>query len=575
MKNLRGLKIALLASTIGFSSISVAMAQLPADLQDSSLGQAGAGRVEERFQTPEMPERVMPSIEVRDIVLQDIPEGAENLCFQLDNLNIEGANTYSAGELQSEYNQYLGQEICLNDLYTIAGTLTNKYRNDGYILTQVIVPPQTIENNQASLRVIEGYLDQVNVEGDLPESSMKLIREYGSMIRTGGALNARDLERYLLLINDLPGITARSVLSPSTSATGAADLNIVVTRKAYDAYLAADNFGSRYLGPLQLTGAVTFNSPFGYNEALTLQSVVVPNPGGAELGYAFIGYDKALNKYGTKVSLGASYTATDPGYTLKEFDVEGRSKFLQAKLVQSVVRSRAQNLQIHGGFDWRNVTSSNILEPTREDTIFAFRTGLRYEALDTFLRAGANSFNVEFSQGLKTFGANEKNDPFMTRTEGDPQFSKLNAEIQRIQNVYDSVNLLVRVKGQIANNALLSSEEFGIGGMDIGRAYDPSEIIGDEGVSGKLELQWNQPYQFQNISNYQLYSFYDIGKVWNIDATTSDGKDDSLASAGFGARIDFTPQTQGGIGVAFPLTRDVETQDDKGKRIYLNISHRF
>lgn len=574
-RSAHGLCALLLATTISTTALSSAFAQVPAAITDSAVGQAGAGRIDEQLQPPVAPPRVMPSIEVRNIILQDVPEGAENLCFQLDNLVIEGAETYSPAQMQAEYNQYLGREVCLNDLYTIAATLTNKYRNDGYILTQVIVPPQTIENNQASLRIIEGYLDQVNVEGNLSDTSMALIRDYASMVKTGRALNARDLERYLLLINDLPGVSARSVLSPSQSQTGAADLNIVVNRKPFDAYVGANNFGSRYLGPLQLTGLVTFNSPFGYNEALTLQGVVAPNPGGAELGYAYIGYDKAINKYGTKLTLAASYTATDPGYTLKEFDVEGRAKFLEAKLSHSVVRTRSQNLQIHGGFDWRNVTSTNILEPTREDTIFAFRTGLRYDSLDSFLRAGANSIEIEFSQGLKTFGANEKGDPFMTRTEGDPQFSKLTAGVQRLQNVYNNINLLAKVEGQIANNALLSSEEFGIGGMNIGRAYDPSEIIGDEGVAGKLELQWNQPYHIDLFTNYQLYSFYDIGKVWNIDATTSDGKDDSLASAGFGARFDFTPQTQGGLAVAFPLTREVETQGDKDKRIYLSISHRF
>lgn len=570
-----GLRVLLLATTVSVICGGHALAQVPANISEEAVGAAGAGRVEEQLRAPEAVPSVMPGIEVRDIVLQDVPEGAENLCFQLDNLVIEGANTYSSAQMSAEYNEYIGREICLNDLYTIATRLTNKYRNDGYILTQVVVPPQTIENNQASLRVIEGYLDQVNVEGNLPETSMKLIRDYASMIRTGRALNSSDLERYLLLINDLPGISARSVLSPSQTQTGAADLNIVVERKAFDAYLGADNFGSRYLGPLQLTGLVTFNSPLGYNEAITLQAVAAPNPGGTELGYAYIGYDKALNKYGTKISVGASYTATEPGYTLKEFEVEGRSKFVHAKLIQSVIRSRNQNLQLHAGFDWRNVTSSNILEPTREDTIFAFRTGARYDVLDTLWRPAANSIAFEFSQGLKTFGANEKGDPFMTRTNGDPQFSKLTAEMQRIQNVYDGVNVLAKIEGQIANNALLSSEEFGVGGMNIGRGYDPSEVIGDEGVAGKLEVQWNPSYNLDWFTNYQLYSFYDIGRVWNIDATTSDGKRDSVASAGIGARFDFSESTQGGIALAIPLTREIETRNDSNKRIYLNISHRF
>ena len=114
-----------------------------------------------------------------------------------------------------------------------------------------------------------------------------------------------------------------------------------------------------------------------------------------------------------------------------------------------------------------------------------------------------------------------------------------------------------------------------IGGIGIGRGYDPSEIVGDDGVAGKLELQWNQPYPVDFLEDYQLFGFYDIGRVWNSKETISAQKSDSLASTGFGVRADFPQDTKAGIAFAFPMTKDVDTRGDQQPRVYLNLNKSF
>ena len=70
----------------------------------------------------------------------------------------------------------------------------------------------------------------------------------------------------------------------------------------------------------------------------------------------------------------------------------------------------------------------------------------------------------------------------MSRPSSDPTFFKMEAEIQRLQRVFSELNVLFGVKGQWANNALSSTEEFSVGGMNYGRGFDSSEIIGDDGI---------------------------------------------------------------------------------------------
>ncbi|HEY8189119.1 MAG TPA: POTRA domain-containing protein, partial [Micavibrio sp.] len=383
-----------------------ASAQVP----DAQSGIASPSRVEEQIKAPELRRSVSPAVDVRELAIEGAPAGAEKITFVLNDLHIEGATVYTPEQLSRLYADRIGQTISLADLYGIAAQMTRAYRNDGYVLTQVVVPPQTIEGGTARLRVVEGYIDHVNVrleQGAHPETeqAMNLIRSYAARITTGGALNVRDLERYMLLINDLPGVTVRGVLSPSKTQTGAADLDILVQRDPFDALVGIDNYGTRFLGPVQMTGAASFNSMLGNNERITGQAVIAPDPGnGIELGYLALGYAQPLLPNGLKLELTGNYTATNPGFTLDEFDVRGYSRFLSASLSYPFIRSRATSLYTNVTFDFRNVTTSNNIEDTRKDRIRALRMGARLEHLDTIFGAGLNVFDVEIAQGLDLLG---------------------------------------------------------------------------------------------------------------------------------------------------------------------------
>lgn len=543
---------------------------------DAATSQADPGRVQDQLlESTQVPE-VSPKVEVRDVVLQDVPPNADEIVFTLNAIQFEGIGVYSESDIQDVYGHKLGTDVTLAEVYGIASKLTNKYRNDGYILTQVIVPPQTIDGGVVTLRAVEGFVDQISVSGEEEPYARSLIESYAAQIRGDGALNAANLEKFLLLINDLPGVNARSILRPSQTQVGASDLQIIVDRDPYDAFIGLDNHGSRFLGPWQVTAGAAFNSYFGNNERITIQFASAPEDG--ELYFFSAGYEQPIGPYGTTIRALASHSNTDPGFDLQQFNVKGQSDFASIRVEHPFIRSREQSLYTYGSFDWRDTDSSNILEPAREDRIRALRVGSTYEFLDNLYSVGINTVNVEFSQGLNIFGASREGDVNLSRPSGDPMFFKATAEFQRLQRITGMVNLFVAARGQLANNALLSSEEFGVGGIQYGRGYDPSEIIGDDGYAAKVELQINEPYEFDSLDNFQLFGFYDFGKVYNDDSTSGDD-DDSIASTGFGARAEilpeYIPNTEGELLVAIPLTRDVETQRDRGARILFSVNKNF
>lgn len=484
-----------------------------------------------------------------------------------------------AGELESLYADKIGKTISLADVYGIAADMTRQYRNDGFILTQVVVPPQTIEGGTVKLQVVEGYIDQVDVrgEGDHIDDAVLLARGYATLVRADTtALNVRQLERALLMINDIPGVRARSVLSPSQTTPGAADLLVIVQRDTFNGQVSLDNYGSRYLGPVQLGATAAFNGLLGWNERISAQLAYAPNDDFQdELSFIGLGYDMSLGTMGTMLNTSASFTNTEPGYNLKRFDVDGVSHFFSVGLSHPFVRSRNFNITGRALLDWRNVDTDNNIEPDRKDHIRAARVGGRLEFIDNLLGVGYNVLDLELAHGLNVLGSTDRRDTNVSRPGADWDFFKLESEFQRLQRVTSQVNILFAMKGQISDEALWSSEEFGVGGVSYGRAYDPSEIVGDDGIAGKIEVQWNQPAKLSVLDNYQLFGFYDAGVVWDKDATSIKLKREELTSAGFGVRADFTSATQAGAFIAWPLNRDIETQRDDDPRVYMNVSHKF
>lgn len=542
-------------------------------------GSADPGRAGRNLQERIAPPRAAPDIQVKGMGLARPPANADTISLTLTEIRFEGVTIYKESDLRALYQKSLGQEISLADIYAIAAELTAKYRNDGYILTQVVVPPQTIEDGIVNLRVVEGRIDDIRVTGDSSEkeSELSLVRRYASHIKDSGRpLNVRDLERALLLINDLPGVHARSVVSPSRTRTGAADLVITVERDPYDAFLGVDNYGSRYLGRWGANAGGDLNSTiFNANERISGQIVYVPHGPltDHELAYVSGSYWMPVGSMGTSLEAFYSYTDTEPGLDLREFEVEGRSHYLSVTLEHPFIRTRGLSLKGRALLDGRSVENENNIPDTRKDTIRAFRAGGRLDFGDTLLSGGLNSIDAEIAKGLDILGASNSHDASLSRPDGDPQFVKLEVEAYRLQRLTNQVNILLGAKGQLSNAAQLSSEEFGVGGSSFGRGYDPSEIVGDDGIAGKIELQWNPPWQTEWMNGSQVFGFWDGGQVWNDDSTTS--KTESLASTGVGVRAHLISDIQTELFVALPLTRQIEAERDDDPRLFLSVSKRF
>ena len=518
------------------------------------------GRLREQFDVPAVPASGVQMPEFKGGLHDVAPQALRAIRVTLHKIVVEGATVFTPEQLSMVTRPYLGREISGSDIFALAQKLTVHYRNAGYFLSLVVVPPQSLGDTTLTLRVIEGYINQVHFEGD-PRVLARLA-EIGDKIRASRPLQAQVLERYLLIANDLPGMQLRSVLSPSQT-VGAADLTLIASVKDVDGFASYDNYGSRYLGPNQTTLGVSFNQLFGGNDQLRLLGV---GTGGTEMSYVQLGYSRVLDDEGVNVGLTLSQARTQPGDSLRAFDIRGRSDAMSLSLAVPVKRTRNESLFARLSYDNADIDTDILGSRTTEDRIRAVRAGLSWQLLDRL--DGQNTLDVDLSQGL---GGTTATDLLKSRVGADGGFSKLTFEYTRFQPWSARWGVGLGLAGQwTQSQPLLSSEQFALGGRRYGRAYEAAELVGDRGMALRLEPRYSGVTTDPWLRSYHLLAFYDIGEVSKVGAHAPGTPiSQSLASAGLGARLFFAGHVTVQMEAAWPLTKELASAPQDGKAVRL------
>lgn len=527
------------------------------------------GQIERQFQKEPEPRAKPGAITIPDSV-QKPPPNAQTIRFVLKHLTVDGVSVYSGQYVQSLYAELLGREVALADIYRVADTLTARYRNDGYILSQVIVPAQAIEGGVVRLQVLEGYVANVRFEGGDDALRHRAVA-YTDKIKASRPLAAAILERYLLLLNDLPGVTARATLIPAKTERGASDLVVQLTERMVGGGLSLDNRGSRALGPGRLSGDLEIYSMLGRGARTGFKYVTAGN---GELNFLSLSHDQLVGTEGGKLGFTASFARSRPAeLAIIPLNLETKSNTVALAYSHPLLRSRTENLYLRGTFSAHNGETTIFGIDDTEDRIRALRVGLTYDRADAL--GGVNIADVEFSQGLRALGASSNGDPFLSRPNGRVDFSKVTVYAARLQSLPANWSVLAAFNAQYAFTELLSSELYSFGGEQFGRGYDPSELVGDHGIGLKLELRHTRALQGASALTYTTYGFYDAGQVRQRTSFPGVDASQSAASAGLGIRLSSGRHLSAVVEIAKPLTRIVAQEEDRKLRLYAGISARF
>lgn len=502
---------------------------------------------------------------------QVLPDSLQAVRVTLKSVHIDTGTLLPGDVLQAQADSYTGREITGGDMVALASALTAMYRNAGYLLTLVVIPPQALTDGQLTLRVIEGHIERVNVEAEpgVGAQVMARLSALGERIRASRPLQASVLERYLLIANDFSGIELRSILSPSRT-QGAADLTLVASVKKVEGFASVDNHGSRYLGPGQILTGVTANQLLGVNDQWR---VVAAGTGDREMAYGQLSYSQMVGVEGLKLSAAVSRARTRPGDVLRPFDVRGAADTASLSMSYPLLRSRNESVFARLTYDHSDIRTDILGTRVIEDRIRALRLGLSWRVLDRF--DGHNVLEVDFSQGL---GGSNESDLLKSRTGAKGVFNKLSFDYERVQFFSASTSLAFGIAGQWAKTPLLSSEQYALGGRRYGRAYEPAELVGERALAFRIEPRYAGALNAPGFRSYQTFGFYDIGKVWRVGSPAAGvPASQSLASAGVGVRLFLQNKMAASFEAALPLTKTVasERRSNKDVRLLGSLLLRF
>jgi hemolysin activation/secretion protein len=510
-------------------------------------------RVEERLPSdlPKPDVAPPPPIQVDDADLASIQP------FDLKAVTVEGMTAFDRAEADACARGLTGQRVGAASLVGLTSCITQLYRDRDYFLSRAIIPPQQVRDGVLTVRVIEGHIAAIQPEGvDQVDADAQFARTMEER-----PLRLATFERDLLLLADRYGHrigSTRLAADENDPARYTLKLAVKLVPVAWRAL--GDNRGDAFQGPEQGLLAVSLNAPFGADRIIA-QLFTAPADRG-ELFFADIGYGRAWFGGSLLTEVGVSTSRSSSGDPFPVFVSESDRRY--ARAIMPVLRSREQSLWAKLQLDARD-TQVVIAD----GTICPENTRVLRGSLSYTLVKGATRSDVtlEVSQGIDALDASQNGETNLSRGDGRPQFTKARVDATITHKLFANLDIAASGAGQWADGALVASEEFGVGGARFGRAYDYSEIVGDQGVAGAIELRWSWKKLNDWLSLLQLYAFADAGRIWN-NGTPSD----SLSSAGGGVRVGVAPGLSATVELAKPLSRDVLSQGDRDARVFVSLS---
>ncbi len=311
-------------------------------------------------------------------------------------VEITGATEYTTAELAQFYAGVVNQTVPQDRVANVVRDIQTKYRNDGYFLTVV---RGAIEPADAGpvlrVRVIEGFISDVKIEGDIGSAGVLVYRFLEKLTRIRPA-NISDVERALLLVQGIPGVSARAVLRPGPGEVGAVELIAQVGRKSFGGVANYDNRGSTYAGTGELLISADANSFTSLGERTEL--TVFDTPWNDEQVFAQLSTEAFIGSDGLKVRGYYGQGLSEPGSFLAATGFKSHLILAGISASYPIIRTRPLSVTSNLAFD----ASRSVIDEFGADNIRDPQsiTNLR------ILRAGGDATFQDDTFSLGQIGAN-------------------------------------------------------------------------------------------------------------------------------------------------------------------------
>jgi hemolysin activation/secretion protein len=500
--------------------------------------------------------------------------------FDLNEIRIDGSTVLPQDQMEEAIYPYLGPGKTVQDVEQARKSLQDAYTKAGFI-TVSVAQPRWLDKPAGiiGMRVIERRVERLRVTHAkyfVPDA----VRAGAPSVAPGTVPNIKAITADLVGLNQLPDRTVQPSLKPGR-APDTVDVDLDVSDKfPLHGTLEANNRYNADTHAERLTASLTYDNFFQRGDSGTVSYTVAPEDvRDAEIesaSYLFHIPDSKLSLLFTYLHSNSDVIA------LGTTDVAGKGTTAGFRLLIPLGTTSAGSSSFtHSfsvGWDYKRFYELDkfgtlACPGTAQSGDCPFVTSSATNAPVTYYPLNAayaanwsgpkstTDVNVSAELGIGHLGSNA--DAFDNkRYAATPGFSVLRAGVTREQDLPYDLQLWGSLQGQMTNDPLVSSEQFGLGGADSIRGYLEAESLGDYGVT--LQSEFRGPdlrkYVRGPVHSWRFHLFADTGLVNLRQATVGQRSGNGLSSVGVGTRVNLWGYLNGAVQDAQTLNNGPDTK---------------
>jgi hemolysin activation/secretion protein len=415
---------------------------------------------------------------------KDDPSGMR---IVLKGIRFEGNTLLTDQQLLVVVKKHIGQSLNFSQLQDMAQEVAQVYRESGWVV-RAYLPKQDLTEGILLISVIEARFGGVQFSGQehASVSLQRLTDRVTAAQPLGAPIHYEDLERATLLLEDLPGMSVTTGLTPGPQENQSSLLVSIASKPRWDGDVGLENMGSHATGKYRQVASLNLLSPAqlgdqaGFNVAHTAGS-----------DYLRAAYSLPVGNEGWRLGVNASgmnYKLVAPEFV--SMLGHGQSLTYGLEATYPFLRSRTHNLNFTSNLDHKSFTNWASGNVTSQYSTQALTLGISGYALDSWVTPGMSSGSLSFVSGKVNLDGSPNQSADLSTTQTQGSFSKLKYALSRQQGLTAQTMLTVSLSGQRASKNLDSSEKFFLGGASGVRAFPSGEGGGAEGDMLNVEWKW-------------------------------------------------------------------------------------
>lgn len=462
--------------------------------------------------------------------------------------------------------------VTLGMIETVADTITQYYRERGFILAKAYIPKQEVRDGVVTLTVLLGNLGEVNVHNNQRYSSSTVKRPFNAILDK--PVTSHAVEERLFFVNDLPGLSAQAYFEPGSQVGDTAMGLYVLSERWYDANIRFDNHGSESSGEYRLYADLFIHNPLGIGDQVHLSFLNSFEPDNST--YGAFRYNLPLFSPRVRFSAGASTNqfelARGESDGISELKISGGSEVLDATLDFIVTRRRVRNTSIRLGYSEikSKLKIGDVRERGLDDVVRNLDLIYQFDVLNEKRRVlHQGSIGVTLSDLVEGVEAGQEENPWIV------PFNYTLLAFVKLPFVDAETRLVVRTSGQYSGESLSSINQFSLAGPRRARAYALNTFYADDGAHIGADWIFRAPGRLGNYIQPMVFTDYSYGVAHAI----VEGAEEitaELSNIGVGARFNIGEGVRGSLTVAHPLTaKQGDRSLDDGVRVYMDVQYSF